>query len=511
MARTNPFATPARRRDSRFANIAQFGLQLAELQQRQRLSDKEVAAQTRVSDLAEKKFKFDVGEADRRALIDVAKIKSTERVARGKIPFPEQEITFGEMETVKSQATEYFSAMGLGKKEIDPWMATFDSLLQKKSTRVMALMTVRDVGNQLMAPILENLAKQKEKLIAGNVGGVNADKIKAIEAYQTEMAKPTNPMYDDRGQWIPHAIDAHFGRTVKHMRRSEASARSLQARALELKKAGQAAVQQFSEPFEDKFGNLVQRNLTTGKVSKVSTPPTGMEITTADGTTIRTGVRTGSGTLAKKTIGDIQKKKFSGLERLATTQRIKKLFRPEFQTLGVRWKTFATKWKEKLKGTPVEKLLNLDVSGQDRTLLREYTTYRKTAMTNLNQGIHDRTGAQVGRHEVPRIKAEFPDPGQGLFDGDSYTEFRAKTNESLRLLTLADYRYGWYLKQGLSQPDIDNLVNTKKAISIDEMQNMLEEQGQAVLSELTVQNPNANAGELLKLMQAKINEVFGMQ
>ena len=281
-----------------------------------------------------------------------------------------------------------------------------------------------------------------------------------------------------------------------------------QARAIALKQAGRV-VEKFGEPTLDRFGNLVQENLETGKTSKVSSPSKGMEITTADGTTIRTGVPTGKGGMERPTTALIEKNLFQSKEQGARLDSINAKFKPEYQQLGTRWSAFETKWKEKLQGTPLERFVNLDVTPEEKKLLADYTDYRQDAMTNLNKSIKDTTGAQMSEKEVPRLKKQMPDPGQGLFDGDSPTEFKRKLDSKIVLLKKANARYMFYLSQGLTAKQTTGLIKSNAAMGLDDIGKVIDSRGEQIAIEIKNANPEMAQDEIDNAVGQQLRQEFG--
>ena len=127
-------------------------------------------------------------------------------------------------------------------------------------------------------------------------------------------------------------------------------------------------------------------------------------------------------------------------------------FRPEYQQIGPRLGAAWTAFKEKYGGLPG---IPKEVSPEDRELLREYTLYRRDAIDNINRYIKEMTGAAMSVPEAKRIRKGVPDAGEGVFDGDSPTEFQAKMLGTMRSLKLATARYSYALRHGLDRDDIN--------------------------------------------------------
>ena len=198
--------------------------------------------------------------------------------------------------------------------------------------------------------------------------------------------------------------------------------------------------------FDAQVGKFYQVNPKTKK-REYTSPQTGMEITTPEGLTIRTGVRTGgAGGMQKKTRGDIEKKLVGAREGLTRLRGIAAKFKPEFQEiptrLGVAWTGLKARFG---KG---------GVSSEDRQALTEFADYRRDAISNINLYIKDITGAQMSATETDRLRLATPDPGEGIFGGDDPITFEAKLGSAIQDIEKATVRYEHYLSQGITDPEV---------------------------------------------------------
>lgn len=141
--------------------------------------------------------------------------------------------------------------------------------------------------------------------------------------------------------------------------------------------------------------------------------------------------------LGKEGQNEIDKKLVQGMDSLANLQSISTQFRPEFQQFetrfGMSWKSL----KDKVGMLPP----------QERAGLQAYAAYKADAIDAFNTYIKGVTGAAMTESEAKRIQAAFPKAGEGIFDGDSPTEFKAKLDQALFKTKMAQARY-MYAKQG---------------------------------------------------------------
>jgi len=229
----------------------------------------------------------------------------------------------------------------------------------------------------------------------------------------------------------------------------------------------------------------------------------GMDIEVTDeGTRIRTGVSGIAGGMQRKTAGTLEDKVLNTVEGIQRLDQIAQSYRPEYQELGTRWKTFASKWKEKLRGTPVEKWVDLGLEPDDKVLLQNYTAFRRDAIDNINRHIKEITGAQMSEKEAGRIRKGMPDPGEGLLDGDSPTEFEAKWKSSATSLRMAQARYVYLLKTGMNEGAIKGLAKQDMLPSLSNMKAIINDKAEEIKA--------ANPGIPKDQLTLEVSKYFGL-
>lgn len=172
-------------------------------------------------------------------------------------------------------------------------------------------------------------------------------------------------------------------------------------------------------------------------------------------------------TKLQNTVDDQTLKAQQGLDRL---KEIEAGFKPEFTETGtkatVRFNAF------------MEKTFGVDLGKANKKLLTEYTTFARNTIGNLNQHIRDRTGAVMNAAEIPRMMGEVPVIGDGIFDGDSATQFTAKLKGLMSAYEAAEERLRFVTANGLT-PDMaqkdesGNWVNVSTSgYSLDEFKSL---------------------------------------
>jgi len=141
--------------------------------------------------------------------------------------------------------------------------------------------------------------------------------------------------------------------------------------------------------------------------------------------------------LGKKAEGIVDEKIIKTDDALARIDAIERDFDDSFLELGTRFKFSAQAALEKL---------GANIPKKDKEALTRYSRFKRISVQNLNQGIKDTTGATMSESEAKRIIKALPDPGTGIFDGDSPTVFKAKI-ESVKQELLAGKKRAVFLKQ----------------------------------------------------------------
>jgi hypothetical protein len=167
------------------------------------------------------------------------------------------------------------------------------------------------------------------------------------------------------------------------------------------------------------------------------------------------GVEVGKDILQASSVSDLtkpQQTKIQGKiveikEEIGRLGEIKETFKPEYQTV---W----TKLGQKVSG--VKEKFGGELDQEETKELTEFSNFKRKSLENINMAIHRLTGAQMSKFEAKRIRQGLPDPGEGIFSGDSPTEFTSKVNSSLESLKSAERRLQFFLENGI-EGDIEEL------------------------------------------------------
>lgn len=157
------------------------------------------------------------------------------------------------------------------------------------------------------------------------------------------------------------------------------------------------------------------------------------------------------GGFTKKIQSDIDDQILKSKQGLDRLQAIKAGFKPEFTEVGTKASVSFNAFVEKTFGVSLNKA--------SKQQLTEFTTFARNTIGNLNQHIRDRTGAVMNAAEIPRMMGEVPVIGDGIFDGDSATQFKAKLEGLITSLEAAEARLQYVKANGLT-PDKARLADS---------------------------------------------------
>lgn len=166
--------------------------------------------------------------------------------------------------------------------------------------------------------------------------------------------------------------------------------------------------------------------------------------------------------------------------RLQRLNQIEQTYRPEF---------LQTKFRVAQNLVGLGEKLGREPSVQERQNLEAYSRFRQEAVRQLNEYINEMTGAAVGQgEEAARLKSGVPNPGSGLFDGDSPTEFLSKMNNSIRDLRLVEARLQYIKTKGFNIQDV----------SLNEMPNIMRKRKDEIIKSFDLDEAKVEDREILK-------------
>jgi hypothetical protein len=178
--------------------------------------------------------------------------------------------------------------------------------------------------------------------------------------------------------------------------------------------------------------------------------------------------------------GEIDKALLGSGSRLQVLNRITELYRPEF---------LQTRFKAAQGLIELGEKLGREPNPEERQNLEQFARFRQDAVRQLNQYINEITGAAIGQgEEAERLKSGVPNPGTGLFGGDSPTVFLSKLNNTIRDLRLAEARLQYIKTQGFKLQDV----------SLDQMPTIMRKRKEQIVKDFGLDEAKAEDREILK-------------
>jgi hypothetical protein len=197
--------------------------------------------------------------------------------------------------------------------------------------------------------------------------------------------------------------------------------------------------------------------------------------------------------LTRGTETDVQKKLLEANATYSDMKAIVGKIEDRFLEIPTRIGTKITALKEKW---------GMDVSREDRQELKDYTDFRREAISSLNAYIKQITGAAMSELEAKRLMKAMPTPGLGLMDGDSPTEFKTKLNGVMESLDRVIARNNYVAKHGLA---------SFEDVGLDQMDGIIDRRGEELESEMRAANPDMDQAELENQIMQTLSEEFGIR
>jgi hypothetical protein len=204
--------------------------------------------------------------------------------------------------------------------------------------------------------------------------------------------------------------------------------------------------------------------------------------------------------IEKKTRGEIEEK-LMGLaavnERLG---EIRRLYRPEFQTIDNR---MGMAWDDLKSRFAVGRAM---MTPEQTKELQDFAEFRAFAADNMNEYIKYVTGAAMTNAEAGRIEKAMPKAGDGIFDGDSPPAFESKMKAAMRSTQMAIARYHYFRNQGFQ----GNVSDMAVRMPLDRMGGVIQQRTDQLLQQQRQQNPGAPLEQIKPLIQQQLRKEFGM-
>jgi hypothetical protein len=178
-------------------------------------------------------------------------------------------------------------------------------------------------------------------------------------------------------------------------------------------------------------------------------------------------------------------------EQMMAMSRIESMFKPEYQRFAPR---LSAAWSS------IKESAGAKLDAKDKAFATDFYQYKRNAIGALNDYIKRVTGAAMSEAEAERLTRGIPNPGQGIFDGDGPTEFKAKLDDVLRQTKMSIARYTYIKKRGMAIGDIP----------LDKMPGMINQRGKDLEQQYKQVAPNATPEQIAGKVRDTLANEFGL-
>lgn len=210
-------------------------------------------------------------------------------------------------------------------------------------------------------------------------------------------------------------------------------------------------------------------------IGKESTADKGLKITADGKGGFEILTNADQGTTAQ-TENTIQKKVLDAQENLRRMRGIVDEFNPEYLKKPFR---LTQSFNDKAEAWGLK-----DLSGKEKLSLEEYSAFGRKSIEHLNLYIKEITGAQMSEAEADRLKLAVPDFGATWWRGDGPTKFKAKMLDAYKQSVLANARYNYMTKNGLTIAKNDKgeavafLDGNGELLTLEKFQDVIDKRGE---------------------------------
>lgn len=179
--------------------------------------------------------------------------------------------------------------------------------------------------------------------------------------------------------------------------------------------------------------------------------------------------------------------------QISRLDAINKSFKPEYlqvlPKVGLTWSAL------KEKG-------GVGLGDNERVALEDFTKFRRDTVANLNKTIQEITGAAMSEGEAKRITAQVPNAGQGILDGDSPTEFKAKLDAATQAAQNALLRTNWARSRGINP--------LRTGVELDDVPKLVNERGRQLNEEIRKADPSMTNDARRAEVKRRLGVEFGL-
>ena len=291
------------------------------------------------------------------------------------------------------------------------------------------------------------------------------------ETYQPGLEKQIASMSMTYKDQISQQMDqAKFAETQRHNRATE----------------GNQAPIQVADPTSPTGRRYVSRSEAMGQAA----PDSGMSLSVGpDGeVNFSTGGASGLGNRAQN---EAETKLLGMGDTLMQVTRLAERFKPQYQTIG--GKAAGNVWLP-LK----DKFAKGSLTQEEQAYLEDFTNYRAEAGQLFSSILKDLSGVAVNPTEFKRAEAYVPNPGTGMFDGDSPTQLKSKSERFVDFYKKAMARYAYVTRKGMNIGDV----------KLNDVPQLMQKRGNQLSREYKKQG--MEGAELREAVKSRLAQEFGL-
>lgn len=150
--------------------------------------------------------------------------------------------------------------------------------------------------------------------------------------------------------------------------------------------------------------------------------------------------------LGKKAQNDVDTALLNALAIKQQMHTIRSSYRPEYTEIATRANMAILRGREKLGNK---------LDPEEKRQLKQFHDWKVNSLGALNAYIKAMTGAALSEAEAKRLRAAFPDAGEGIFDGMGATEFESALDSVTKQFRQVEAKAHYIKKHGLSVDQVD--------------------------------------------------------
>ena len=156
-----------------------------------------------------------------------------------------------------------------------------------------------------------------------------------------------------------------------------------------------------------------------------------------------------------------------------------------------------------MDGTENKGKLGANVTPEQRQSRAEFETFKQNTVANLNQYIHDMTGASMGVEEAKRLKATVPN----MDDDAAGFENKVQNIQKEGALAIARYRY---LRENGFKGQPWDAGRAEREMPLTKMQDVIKGRAAQLYKDIKSANPQLGDQETYGAVKKNIAREFGM-